>query len=78
MIPEAILLTTKQIALETEVTNLPAMKLYERLGFIRGKRLHRYYLNGNAAFRFLLCIKESAITRPDFLEDNELNEMKYP
>ena len=36
------------------------MKLYERLGFLRSKRLHRYYLNGNAAFRFLLYIKESA------------------
>ncbi|MCJ1325566.1 N-alpha-acetyltransferase mak3 [Thelotrema lepadinum] len=49
-----------EIALETEVTNTPAMKLYERLGFLRSKRLHRYYLNGNAAFRFLLYIKESA------------------
>lgn len=36
------------------------MKLYERLGFLRSKRLHRYYLNGNAAFRFLLYVKESA------------------
>jgi peptide alpha-N-acetyltransferase len=33
------------------------MKLYERLGFLRSKRLHRYYLNGNTAFRFLLYIK---------------------
>ena len=49
-----------EIALETEVTNVAAMKLYERLGFLRSKRLHRYYLNGNAAFRFLLYIKESA------------------
>lgn len=68
----------EQIALETEVTNLPAMKLYERLGFLRSKRLHRYYLNGNAAFRFLLCIKESAIAGHDFMEDDELNEMKQP
>lgn len=49
-----------QIALETEVTNTAAMKLYERLGFLRSKRLHRYYLNGNTAFRFLLYIKEGA------------------
>lgn len=34
------------------------MKLYERLGFLRSKRLHRYYLNGNSAFRFLLLLKE--------------------
>ena len=38
------------------------MKLYERLGFLRSKRLHRYYLNGNSAFRFMLYIKESAAT----------------
>lgn len=48
-----------EIALETEVTNTAAMKLYERLGFLRSKRLHRYYLNGNSAFRFMLLIKES-------------------
>ncbi len=38
------------------------MKLYERLGFLRSKRLHRYYLNGNSAFRFVLFVKESAAT----------------
>ena len=48
-----------QIVLETEVTNTAAMKLYERLGFLRSKRLHRYYLNGNSAFRFMLLIKDS-------------------
>lgn len=50
----------KKIALETEVTNIAAIKLYERLGFLRSKRLHRYYLNGNSAFRFMLFVKESA------------------
>lgn len=49
-----------QIALETEVTNTAAMKLYEGLGFLRSKRLHRYYLNGNSAFRFVLYVKEEA------------------
>lgn len=47
-----------QIALETEVTNTAAMKLYEGLGFLKSKRLHRYYLNGNSAFRFVLYVKE--------------------
>ncbi|KAI9837861.1 MAG: N-alpha-acetyltransferase 30 [Sarea resinae] len=47
-----------EIALETEVTNTAAMKLYERLGFLRSKRLHRYYLNGNTAFRLVLYVKE--------------------
>ena len=54
-----------EIALETETDNLAAMRLYERLGFLRSKRLHRYYLNGNTAFRYLLYLKETAITGRD-------------
>ena len=46
-----------EIALETEETNTAAMKLYERLGFLRSKKLHRYYLNGNSAYRLLLYLK---------------------
>ncbi|KAJ5953122.1 Acetyltransferase GNAT family [Penicillium verhagenii] len=47
-----------EIVLETEMTNTAAMKLYERLGFLRSKRLHRYYLNGNSAYRLVLYLKE--------------------
>jgi peptide alpha-N-acetyltransferase len=46
-----------QVALETEITNTAAIKLYERLGFLRSKRLHRYYFNGNSAFRLVLYLK---------------------
>ncbi|KAF4589342.1 N-alpha-acetyltransferase 30 [Ophiocordyceps camponoti-floridani] len=46
-----------EIVLETEETNLPAMRLYERLGFSRLKKLHRYYLNGNSAYRLVLPLK---------------------
>lgn len=46
-----------QIALETEVSNVASNKLYERLGFLRTKRLHRYYLNGNTAYRLVLYLK---------------------
>ncbi|KAH7157200.1 acyl-CoA N-acyltransferase [Dactylonectria macrodidyma] len=46
-----------EIVLETEETNTPAMRLYERLGFIRSKKLHRYYLNGNSAYRLVLPLK---------------------
>jgi peptide alpha-N-acetyltransferase len=54
-----------EVVLETEVTNTASLKLYERLGFIRSKRLHRYYLNGNAAFRLMLYLKEgTALKRP--------------
>ncbi|RMZ72010.1 l-a virus gag n-acetyltransferase [Pyrenophora seminiperda CCB06] len=55
-----------EIVLETEVSNTASLKLYERLGFIRSKRLHRYYLNGNAAFRLVLYLKEgTALKRPE-------------
>jgi peptide alpha-N-acetyltransferase len=55
-----------EVVLETEVTNTASLKLYERLGFIRSKRLHRYYLNGNAAFRLMLYLKEgTALKRPE-------------
>lgn len=58
-----------EIVLETEVSNTASLKLYERLGFLRSKRLHRYYLNGNAAFRLILYLKEgTALKRPDMGE----------
>lgn len=47
-----------EVVLETEVSNVAAMRLYERLGFLRSKKLHRYYLNGNTAYRLVLALKE--------------------
>ncbi|KAF5607147.1 ribosomal alanine n-acetyltransferase [Fusarium pseudoanthophilum] len=46
-----------EIVLETEETNVAAMRLYEQLGFLRTKKLHRYYLNGNSAYRLVLPLK---------------------
>lgn len=46
-----------EVVLETEETNIPAMRLYERLGFMRSKKLHRYYLNGNSAYRLVLPLR---------------------
>ncbi|CAG2101029.1 unnamed protein product [Medioppia subpectinata] len=46
-----------EVVLETEVTNLSALKLYENLGFVRDKRLFRYYLNGVDALRLKLWLK---------------------
>lgn len=46
-----------EIVLETEESNIPAMRLYERLGFLRSKKLHRYYLNGNSAYRLVLPLR---------------------
>ncbi|OTA95980.1 hypothetical protein M434DRAFT_393273 [Hypoxylon sp. CO27-5] len=48
-----------EVVLETEETNIPAMRLYERLGFLRSKKLHRYYLNGNSAYRLVLLLKST-------------------
>ncbi|EPB78209.1 acetyltransferase, GNAT family [Ancylostoma ceylanicum] len=43
-----------EVVLETEVSNVNAQRLYSNLGFIREKRLVRYYLNGGDAFRLKL------------------------
>ncbi|GAB7352649.1 hypothetical protein MBLNU459_g3016t1 [Dothideomycetes sp. NU459] len=53
-----------EIALETEIDNIASLKLYERMGFLRTKRLHRYYLNGNTAFRLVLYLKEGTALKP--------------
>lgn len=50
----------EEVTLEAEVTNKGALALYGRLGFIRAKRLFRYYLNGVDAFRLKLLFP-----RPD-------------
>ncbi|GAB2278353.1 N-alpha-acetyltransferase mak3 [Dionaea muscipula] len=49
----------EEVTLEAEVTNRGALALYGRLGFIRAKRLFRYYLNGVDAFRLKLLLPRS-------------------
>ncbi|KNH06230.1 hypothetical protein XU18_2735 [Perkinsela sp. CCAP 1560/4] len=44
------------VYLETPFENLGALKLYENLGFIKEKRLIRYYMNGEDAFRLKLML----------------------
>ena len=46
-----------EIVLEAEVSNTAALALYGRLGFVRDKRLIRYYLNGGDAFRLKLWLQ---------------------
>lgn len=55
-----------EVVLETEETNTAAMRLYEGMGFMRSKKLHRYYLNGNSAYRLVLLLKSGrdALERP--------------
>ncbi|MBE3043654.1 GNAT family N-acetyltransferase [Candidatus Bathyarchaeota archaeon] len=59
----------QEIVLETEETNVPAMRLYERLGFLRSKKLHRYYLNGNSAYRLVLLLTSIGGGVPGGLDD---------
>uniref|UniRef100_A0A1A9WCM9 N-terminal methionine N(alpha)-acetyltransferase NatC n=1 Tax=Glossina brevipalpis TaxID=37001 RepID=A0A1A9WCM9_9MUSC len=46
-----------EVVLETEMSNVPALRLYENLGFVRDKRLFRYYLNGVDALRLKLWFR---------------------
>jgi peptide alpha-N-acetyltransferase len=44
-----LFLSSHQIMLETEYDNAPSLALYSALGFVREKRLHRFYSNGKDA-----------------------------
>ncbi|XP_055677707.1 N-alpha-acetyltransferase 30 [Lutzomyia longipalpis] len=46
-----------EVVLETEITNTPALRLYENLGFVRDKRLFHYYLSGVDALRLKLWFR---------------------
>lgn len=56
-----------EVMLETEVDNGAALHLYELLGFLRTKRLHRYYLNTQDAYRLVLPLLERLTRRVAFL-----------
>ncbi|MQM16506.1 hypothetical protein Taro_049466 [Colocasia esculenta] len=60
-----------QVTLEAEVTNKGALALYGRLGFIRAKRLFRYYLNGVDAFRLKLMFPHPETSIPMTLQNYE-------
>ncbi|KAF5381893.1 hypothetical protein D9757_007594 [Collybiopsis confluens] len=54
-----------EIVLETEYDNHVALSLYESLGFIREKRLYRFYLNGKDAFRLILTVPPPPLLEHD-------------
>lgn len=56
-----------EVTLETEVINESALRLYESLGFVRTKRLFRYYLNTHDAYRLILPISDKSGQRVAFL-----------
>ena len=61
-IEETTRMGAHEIALETEVSNRASLCLYRQLGFRREKRLFRYYLNGNDAFRLRYDIRPVSIS----------------
>jgi len=71
-----------EIALETESDNVPSLKIYENLGFIRSKRLHRYYLSGTSAFRLILYLKPGIPLKqtyhPDYMPMDSDDGYGYP
>lgn len=64
-----------QIVLETEFDNNAALSLYESLGFIREKRLYRFYLNGKDAFR--LVLEMPAASDDDDSEGDSKRMLRY-
>ncbi|KAK9450396.1 acyl-CoA N-acyltransferase [Limtongia smithiae] len=63
-----------EIVLETEVSNSAAVRLYHNLGFVRSKRMHRYYMNASDAFRLVLPVTEESTLRHCVLA-NELDDI---
>ena len=51
-----------EIVLEAEVSNKAALNLYSKLGFIRDKRLYKYYLTGTDAYRLKLSISNAHLS----------------
>ena len=62
-----------QVVLETEYDNTAALSLYESLGFIREKRLYRFYLNGKDAFRLVLPVTAPAVLRRNNSDASSIN-----
>ncbi|KAJ9478327.1 N-alpha-acetyltransferase 30 [Pseudozyma hubeiensis] len=59
-VEEMVSMGAQEVVLETEADNEKALGLYEGLGFVREKRLHRFYLNGKDSFRLVLPIPRGA------------------
>ncbi|WVF66582.1 hypothetical protein IAT40_001322 [Kwoniella sp. CBS 6097] len=58
-----------EVVLETEYDNAPSLALYDRLGFLREKRLHRFYSNHKDAFRLILPIERDSSPPPETEEE---------
>ena len=63
-----------ECVLEVESTNTGGLRLYENLGFIRDKRLERYYLSGNDAYRMKLLFPLPAEMKEGMIDESEMRE----
>ncbi|XP_068667395.1 N-alpha-acetyltransferase MAK3-like [Aristolochia californica] len=71
----------QEVTLEAEVTNKGALALYGCLGFIRAKRLFRYYLNGVDAFRLKLLFPQqlqNSMLMPSIKNDGHYHQDYQP
>ncbi|KAF8694236.1 hypothetical protein HU200_038370 [Digitaria exilis] len=68
----------EEVTLEAEVTNNGALALYGRLGFIRAKRLYRYYLNGVDAFRLKLLFPRPDPGLPPMMIERDDQQIDSP
>ncbi|XP_062183273.1 N-alpha-acetyltransferase MAK3 isoform X2 [Phragmites australis] len=66
----------EEVTLEAEVTNKGALALYGRLGFIRAKRLYRYYLNGVDAFRLKLLFPRPDPSLPPMMSGSDRDDQQ--
>ncbi|KAG8970145.1 N-alpha-acetyltransferase mak3 [Tulasnella sp. 419] len=75
----------EEVTLETEWDNTAALSLYASLGFIREKRLYRFYMSGKDAFRLVLALSprhsvdesRQAFAIPSFAYNNLISEREY-
>lgn len=55
----------EEVVLETEADNVSALRFYRKLGFIKEKRLYRFYLNAKDAYRLKLPLGTGDEVRKD-------------
>jgi len=63
----------QEVVLETEADNAAALSFYASMGFMREKRLYRFYMNGKDAFRLVLPIPQDEDDE-DFEDEEEYDE----
>lgn len=58
--------------LEVRVSNVPAVNLYDRLGFRQARRIYSYYMNGEDAFEMAKLLNEGEPTKEEEWEVNRV------